>query len=77
MKDTLLFLLQHLVDHPEDLTVDETTQAEAHIVLTIHAHTDDMGKIIGKQGRIIKALRDIIKVIATKQNQYVDVVLAE
>lgn len=77
MKNTLLYLLQNLVDHPDDLVVDESGEDPTHVVLTIHAHSEDMGKIIGKQGRIIRALRDLIKVMATKQNIYVDVILAE
>jgi predicted RNA-binding protein YlqC (UPF0109 family) len=47
------------------------------MLLTIHAHQEDYGKIIGKSGRIIKALRDLMKLMATKQNCYVDVILAE
>ena len=76
MKNTLLFLLQSIVDHPDDIVVDETTD-ESRVLLTIHAHAEDIGKIIGKSGRIIKALRDLIKLIATKENTYVDVILAE
>lgn len=76
MKDTLLFLLTKLVDHPEDVVVDEAADSDKTI-LTIHAHQEDLGKIIGKSGRIIKALRDLIKLMATKQHTYVDVLIAE
>jgi hypothetical protein len=76
-KDTLLYLLKQLVEHTDDVTVEETGNDPTHSILTIHAHADDMGKIIGKQGRIIRALRDLIKIMATKENTYVDVVLAE
>lgn len=76
MKDTLHFLLTNFVDHPEDVTIDENTDAE-RTILTIHAHPDDMGKIIGKSGRIIGALRDLIKLIAAKHNVYADVEVAE
>lgn len=76
MKDTLVFLLQKLTDHPDDIVVDEVADADKTI-LTIHAHQEDLGKIIGKSGRIIKALRDLIKLMATKQHMYVDVVIAE
>lgn len=77
MKDTLLYLLQSIIDHPDSLSIEETIEDEGHSVLTIHAHGEDMGKIIGKGGRIIRAIRDLIKLIAMKQNVYVDVVLAE
>jgi uncharacterized protein len=76
MKDTLYFLLTKIVDHPDDIVIDEE-QADSRILLTIHAAQEDFGKIIGKSGRIIKALRDLMKLMATKQNCYVDVVLAE
>ena len=76
MKDTLIFLLQKIVDHPDDITVDEQGD-ESRVLLTIHANQEDMGKIIGKSGRIIKAIRDLIKLMATKQNLYVDVTIAE
>jgi uncharacterized protein len=76
MKDTLIYLLNVIVDHPDDVTVEETTDGDKTL-LTIHVHQEDMGKVIGKQGRIIRSLRDIIKLIAAKHNTYVDVLLAE
>jgi predicted RNA-binding protein YlqC (UPF0109 family) len=76
MKDTLLFILTHIVDHPDDIVIDEAT-TEDKTMLTIHANQEDLGKIIGKSGRIIRSLRDLIKLMAAKQGVYVDVVLAE
>jgi predicted RNA-binding protein YlqC (UPF0109 family) len=76
MKDTLIFILQKIVDHPDDISVTEEKE-ESRLILVIHAHQEDYGKIIGKSGRIIKALRDLIKLMATKQECYVDVVIAE
>ena len=76
MKDTLDFLIRSLVDHQENIVIDERVAGEATI-LTIHTHPEDIGKIIGKSGRIIRALRDLMKVIAAKRNMYVDVEIAE
>jgi uncharacterized protein len=76
MKDTLLFLLSHIVEHPDDIVVDEAV-TEDRTTLTIHANQEDLGKIIGKSGRIIRSIRDLIKLMAAKQNLYVDVVIAE
>ena len=76
MKETLTYLLGHIVNHTEDIQVDEVPD-EDRTILTIHVHKDDMGKVIGKQGRIIRAIRDLIKLMATKRNLFVDVVLAE
>lgn len=78
MKDTLIYLLKKIVDHPDDVQVEETQDGDnSKLILTIHANPEDLGKIIGKSGRIIKALRDLIKLMATKQNTYVDIVIAE
>lgn len=74
--DTLLFLLTHIVDHPEDVVVEEVAE-EGKSILTAHINPEDMGKAIGKSGRIIRAIRDLVKLVAAKHDTYVDVVLAE
>jgi predicted RNA-binding protein YlqC (UPF0109 family) len=76
MKDTLIFLVSNIVDHPDDIVV-EVKKEETRDILVLHVHPDDMGKVIGKQGRIIRALRDLIKLMAAKQNAYVDIELFE
>jgi predicted RNA-binding protein YlqC (UPF0109 family) len=76
MKDTLVFILKSIVDHPDDVSVDEDV-SEDKTTLTIHVNSEDMGKVIGKSGRIIRAIRDLIKLMAAKQGLYVDVVVAE
>lgn len=76
MKDTLLYLLQHIVENTEVLSIDEVEE-EGKKLLVVHAAQEDIGKIIGKHGRIIRALRDLIKVIAVKENAYVDIRIAE
>lgn len=76
MKDTLLYLVTAIVDHPDDIVIDEQP-SEGRTIYVLHVNQEDMGKIIGKQGRIIRALRDLIKLMAAKQNQYVDIELAE
>lgn len=74
MKKTLEFILASIVDHPEDISVDEH-QEDSRTILTVAAHREDYGKIIGKSGRIIRAIRDLIKLMAAKENVYVDVVI--
>lgn len=76
MKDTLLYMVQFLVDHPEDVTIEERMEGDATILI-IHTHAEDIGKVIGKSGRIIRALRDLMKVLAAKANTFVDVEIAE
>lgn len=76
MKDTLLFILKQIVDHPEELNIEESA-SENKTLLTIKASPADIGQIIGKHGRIIKAIRDLMKILAVKNNTYLDVVIAE
>lgn len=76
MKDTLTYLVTAIVDHPEDVVIDER-QVEDMTVFTLHVNPEDMGKIIGKGGRIIRSIRDLIKILAAKKNLYVDVEIAE
>jgi hypothetical protein len=76
MKDTLLYILQQIVDHPDDIIIDEVVEGD-RTTYVIHAHSEDMGKIIGKKGRIIMALRDLIKIIAAKQKVFADIEIAE
>ncbi|EKD87258.1 MAG: hypothetical protein ACD_36C00174G0006 [uncultured bacterium] len=76
MKDTLLYLVTALVDNPKDVEVTESNEND-RVLLSLSVNPADMGKIIGKSGRIIKALRDLMKVLAAKRNQYVDIVLSE
>ena len=76
MKDTLAYILQQIVDSPEAVHIDEKNE-ESRTILRISVAEEDMGKIIGKHGRIIRSIRDIIKLMAAKSNSYVDVILAE
>ncbi|MDP1722697.1 MAG: KH domain-containing protein [Candidatus Gottesmanbacteria bacterium] len=76
MKDTLLFLVASIVDHPDDVSVIEEIN-EDRTILRLTCHPEDMGKVIGKSGRIIRAIRDLVKLIAAKRGVYADVELVE
>ena len=65
MQELLLFLSKYLVDHPEAVKVTETEGPEA-IILELNVAPEDMGKVIGKQGRIAKAIRSVIKAATAK-----------
>jgi len=60
MQELLTFVAQSLVEHPDQVSVTETEGPEA-IILELHVAEEDMGKVIGKQGRIAKAIRAVVK----------------
>jgi len=65
LKELVLFVAQSLVDHPEQVVVKETEGAEA-VILELSVASEDMGKVIGKQGRIAKAIRSVVKAATAK-----------
>lgn len=77
MKDLALYILSHIVTNPDDVSVEETETEDGNVTLTIQVNKEDMGRVIGKEGKVIRAIRDVIKVLALKQNKHVDVILAE
>ena len=72
MQELLTFVARSLVEHPDQVSVTETEGPEA-IILELHVAEEDMGKVIGRQGRIAKALRTVVKAAAVKQNLKVTV----
>ena len=75
MKELLTFVARSLVDHPDQVSVHETEGPEA-IILELNVAEEDMGKVIGKQGRIAKAIRTVIKAATAKDSKpvYVEIV---
>lgn len=72
MKDLIELIAKSLVDNPEMVEVTETTH-DTSVMLEIKVAPDDMGKIIGKQGKIAKAIRTVAKAAATKEGVKVSV----
>ncbi|TYZ24623.1 KH domain-containing protein [Selenomonas ruminis] len=72
MKELVEVIAKSLVDHPEAVQVDEK-QEDGQTVLELHVAEDDMGKVIGRQGRIAKAMRTVVKAAATRENTKVTV----
>ena len=70
MKELVKVIAMALVDHPEEVEVTET-ETDTSIVLELKVATEDMGKLIGKQGRIAKAIRTVVKAAATKDDKKV------
>ena len=72
MKELVELIVKSLVDHPESVIVTEEMKGEEHIY-NVQVASDDMGKVIGKQGRIAKAIRTVVKAAAIKSNEQVSV----
>ncbi len=72
MKELLEFIAKALVENPDDVRVEQKGSENA-IVLELHVHENDMGKVIGKQGRIAKSIRSVMKAAASKNNVKVSV----
>ncbi len=70
MKELVEVIAKSLVDHPEEVTVTET-ENEKSIVIELRVAQTDMGKVIGKQGRIAKAIRSVVKAAASKADKKV------
>ncbi len=70
MKELVEVLAMSLVDHPEHVVVTESEKDDA-IVLELSVAPEDMGKVIGKQGRIAKAIRVLVKAAASKDDKKV------
>ncbi len=74
--DLVRSICEALVEYPDQLRVEVVAEEDSSTV-QIHAHESDMGKIIGKQGRIAKAIRLVVKAAAIKNNEKVYVEIVE
>ena len=72
MKELLLYMAKNLVDDPEAVTVTEVTDEEGK-VLQLRVAPGDMGKVIGRQGRIAKEIRTIVKTVAQRTGEKITV----
>ena len=72
MKELVETIAKALVDSPDEVVVTES-ETEREIVLQLHVAQEDMGKVIGKQGRIAKAIRSVVKAAASKCDKTVKV----
>ena len=72
MKELLLYVAKNLVDQPDAVRVSQT-ESEEGIQLELHVASEDMGKVIGRQGRIAKEIRTIVKTVAQRSGERVTV----
>jgi len=76
MEELVLTIAKALVDSPDQVSVS-TTEKDGETVVELKVAETDMGKVIGKQGRIAKAIRIVVKAAAAKENTYVGVEITQ
>ena len=76
MKELLLYMAKNLVDNPDAVSVNEITDEEG-LVLELRVAPEDMGKVIGRQGRIAKEIRTIIKTVAQRDGVKVTIEIVD
>ncbi|MBD5542252.1 MAG: KH domain-containing protein [Lachnospiraceae bacterium] len=72
MKELVEVIAKALVDNPDEVVVTEKEEGK-HVTIELHVAPSDMGKVIGKQGRIAKAIRSVVKAASLGENKKVDV----
>jgi len=77
MKDLLDYIAKSIVDNKDSVLIEESETPEGEVLLKLTVDPTDMGKIIGKEGKIINAVRTIIRILAIKQGKKVRVELTE
>ena len=75
-KDLVEYIVRSIVDHPEDVTVTEISEGGA-VTVELTVADEDMGRVIGKQGRVINSIRSIVQVQAAKAGTHVDLEIIE
>ncbi len=77
MKELLLYMAKSLVDNPDSVRVDEIEGEDGATVLELRVAPEDMGKLIGRQGRIAREIRTIIKSVAQRAGKKVSVEIVD
>ncbi|MGB5847778.1 MAG: KH domain-containing protein [Ignavibacteriaceae bacterium] len=69
MKEFIEFIAKHLVDSPDQVNVDEKESEDNKVILSLKVQSDDVGKVIGKQGKTAQAMRTLLTAIAAKDGK--------
>lgn len=69
MKQFIEFIAKHLVDNPDSVSIEEKQPDEKKVVLTLKVGAEDVGKVIGKQGKTAQAMRTLLTAIAAKEGK--------
>ena len=76
MQELVEYLAKGLVDKPDEVRV-ERVERDGAVVLELHVAADDVGKVIGRQGRLVRALRTVVRAGATRSGERITVEIAE
>jgi predicted RNA-binding protein YlqC (UPF0109 family) len=76
MKEFLNFLLTLFLDYPQDVNVNEKNMGDNVFLYTITTHKEDTGKVIGREGKIIQAIRNVTKILAIKEGKQIRIEIA-
>jgi uncharacterized protein len=76
MKDTLHYIITSIVDNPDAVSIHEE-EVDGVINFIVTVAQEDMGKVIGKEGKVIRSIRNIIKMMAIKHNVRINISLAD
>jgi uncharacterized protein len=71
MRDLLEFLTRSLVENPDEVKVTEVEEIDGEVVLEVEVADDDLGRVIGRGGRVANALRSVMKAAATREEKRV------
>ena len=78
MKELLEFIAKSLVTKPDEVSVTEVpTDSERSVILELRVAEEDMGKVIGRQGKIARTIRTLLKAAAVKENMHVSVEIVQ
>ncbi len=70
-------MVEPLIEHQDELEIDGIDEEDGHILIEIRVNPDDAGKVIGRQGRVIKSIRTLTRAAASRKDATVDVELVD
>ncbi len=76
MKTALSYIISSIVDSPDKVLITEESEDD-FVTFKLTVDKEDMGKVIGKNGKVIRAIRNVLKIPAIKQNKKINIVLEE
>jgi len=77
MKELVEYIAKSLVDHPEDVVVREVPGQSGSTIIELHVAGPDMGRVIGKRGSVINAIRSLVEVVAERDGKRVTLEVVE